>query len=263
MTLSGAKQKIFLDDRPINIKNNELILPVAPACNLMCNFCSKDSDCVCNGNSPSVLSKSMTPRQAVNWAAATVKKNRRIRVIKITGPGEPLFNNQTFEVLKRLNTELSGYEYSVSTNGFLLSEKVEDLVKLNVSTVEVSINAVSPYIVRKLCSRAIYGSVVIINSDEMAQRLIRSQIEGLKKCMDYGITVKVNSIYFPGVNDDDLVLVAHKLRILGIKSIRIISCDPKGKFSRMRKPDIKDLVSIQQKLLSIMDEIEVENFVSA
>ncbi len=41
-------------------------LPVAPKCNIQCNYCNRKFDCV-NESRPGVTSAVLTPRQAVNY----------------------------------------------------------------------------------------------------------------------------------------------------------------------------------------------------
>lgn len=254
------KQNTGLSSRTMTAWFEELTLPVAPACNMMCNFCSKDSDCVCNGNSPQFLSKPMTPRQAVNWATLSAGRNRRIRVIRISGPGEPLCNHQTFEVLKRLNAEMPDYIFAVSTNGLLLKERAAELARLNVKMVDVAINAAFEETFEKLYARVMKDSNIVINSARIAGLLLESQLEGIRLCTGYGMTVKVNIVYFPGINEEDIQAIALKCREIGVSAIRIISCGSYGKLRRLRIPNIEELVNLQQKLAKIVPEVEIKNF---
>ncbi len=250
-------------NKALNTWFEELALPVAPACNMMCNFCSKDSDCICNGNSPEYLSKSMTPKQAVDWALSQTNRNKRIKVIKICGPGEPLCNTQTFEVLRRLNIELPEHIYAISTNGLLLEEKVGELARLNVKIVSVAMNAVYIDTMLKLYSRIIKGSSVIVKSQEMADAILGSQIQGMKLCIGMGINVKINAIYFPGINYEDIIAIAKKCRDIGVKSISIISSYPNGKFIRTVMPSIGELAALQQELSKIVRDVEIKSFIPA
>ncbi len=260
MISSLTKQIISLRDEAVNAWFEELVLPVAPSCNMMCNFCSKDSDCICNGNSPEYLSKVMTPRQAVNWAIATVNKNSRIKVIRISGPGEPLCNTHTFEVLRRLNEELPDYIYSISTNGLLLDEKVNELVRMNVKIVNVSLNAVTTDTGLKLYSRIIKNNEIIVNSDQMAEIIFESTVKGIKKCVENGIKVKVNTVYFPGINNMDLMSIASKCKELGVRSLCIISSSPRGKFSGLRTPNLLEMMGLKEELSRILKKVEIKSF---
>jgi MoaA/NifB/PqqE/SkfB family radical SAM enzyme len=41
---SATKQVVTLKEEAMGAWFEELVLPVAPACNIMCNFCSRDCD---------------------------------------------------------------------------------------------------------------------------------------------------------------------------------------------------------------------------
>lgn len=255
------KSNVLLGSKAFHVWFEELALPVAPSCNMMCNFCSKESDCICNGNNPDSLSKPMTPRQAVNWAVASVNKNKKIKVIRISGPGEPLFNNHTFEVLRRLNTELPEYTYSISTNGLQLDEKVEELEKLNVKEVNVSLNSIYNDTAQKLYSRIVKKNQIVAHSAEMAEILLNSQIEGIKHCVKSGIIVNINTIYFPGINHDDIYTIALKCKEWGVNSMCIISCYPNGKFQKQQIPSLAELVHLKQELSRVLQRIEIKSFI--
>ncbi len=250
---------VYLNHKMLNSWYEKLDLSVAPACNMMCNFCTKSSSCICNGNNPEYLSRSMTPRQAVNWALASAKRNRRIKILKISGPGEPLFNNQTFEVLKRLNVEMPEHIYCINTNGLLLEEKVNMLANLNVKMVEVSMNAYYSETVRKLYSRVI-NDKGFFSTSAIADEMIKSQINGIKLSKALGIDVRLNIIYFPGINDEDIAVIASKCREWKIKSITLISCCPNGKMAGLRAPSIEELSILQHKLSLLVDEVEIKSF---
>jgi nitrogen fixation protein NifB len=250
-----------LDSKWFEALDNELLLPVAPACNMMCRFCSKNSDCISNGNNPESLSRVMTPRQAVRWAAAVSRKNRKIKVLKISGPGEPLCNVQTFEVLRRLKYEMPDFVYCVSTNGLLLEEKADELAAVGVRSVDVSMNAFSKAAAARLYSRVIKGSSIITSPAELADCIYNSQTGGIKRCMDMGIKVKINAVYFPGVNDGDIDSIAVWCLKMGIENICLIAGMSPGKFSTLRLPSISELIGIQQKLLKVIKSVQVKSFV--
>ncbi len=259
--LSQSNQKVSYMDEKLSSWFEELSLPVAPLCNMMCNYCTKEKDCINNGNNPVHLSRAMTPRQAVNWAYASAKRNSRIKTIRISGPGEPLYNNQTFEVLKRLNSCMPDYIYGISTNGLLLGESVKELKELNVQKVNVSLNAVSNLALMRLYSRIIINSEIIVNSEAMATRIIENQFNGIKKCLDGDINVKVNTIYFPGINDRELFSVASRCKELGVKSMRLIIFNPRGKFKGMRIPNPTEIAGMREELKKIIKRVEVKSFV--
>jgi nitrogen fixation protein NifB len=260
MVESMVKGKTSVQNRLMTAWFEELTLPVAPACNMMCSFCSRDSDCICNANNPRMLSRVMTPRQAVKWAVAQTEQNRRIKVIRISGPGEPLYNKQTFEVLKRLNAELPLHTLSISTNGLLLKERMDDLLRLNVRQVEVSLNAVHSESARKLYSRIIKDENVITSAGEITNALLESQMEGLRLCVKNGMEVKINTIYFPEINREDVVEISDLCRELGVKSMRLIPTLPSGKLRTVRVPTLGEMAAIYEVFARKVGSVEIKSF---
>ncbi|MCG7855251.1 MAG: radical SAM protein, partial [Methanoregulaceae archaeon] len=109
-------------------------VPVAPKCNIQCNYCIRDYDCV-NESRPGVTSKVLSPEEAVELVRRAIEKFPYIKVIGIAGPGEPLANEGTFETLRRLQEEFPNVIKCLSTNGLLLPEKIDLLKKYDVGNV--------------------------------------------------------------------------------------------------------------------------------
>ena len=63
-------------------------LPVAPDCNVQCNFCKRVYDCA-NESRPGVTTAVLSPKQALRYLEAVLKKDPRITVVGIAGPGDP------------------------------------------------------------------------------------------------------------------------------------------------------------------------------
>jgi len=261
MIRGSLAQNIGISMKTLNIWFEEQKLMVAPYCNIMCNFCSKDSDCICNGNDPGYLSKSMTPRQAVNWAVNSASKNKRVKIIKISGPGEPLYNFQVFETLRRLNSSLEDCILCICTNGLLLKEKAREISQLNVKIVEVSINAVFADSFTKLYSRIVNNGDVLSASAQTAEYMLKRQFEGIEACLELGMEVKVNTVYFPGINDRDIMEISNRCLRLGINHMCIISGSPRGKFRGIRMPTLAELASVQQEVSKIIPEVEIKSFI--
>jgi nitrogen fixation protein NifB len=118
-------------------------LPVARVCNIQCNYCIRDFDCV-NESRPGVAAKVLGPDDAIEMVRKVMAKYPYIKVIGIAGPGEPLANDETFETLRRLQEEFPNVIKCISTNGLLLPEKIDLLQKYNVGNVTVTLNAIDP-----------------------------------------------------------------------------------------------------------------------
>ena len=75
-------------------------LPVAPRCNIQCNFCNRKYDCI-NESRPGVTSSVLTPQQALAYLNNVVAKRPEITVVGIAGPGDPFANPvETMETLR-------------------------------------------------------------------------------------------------------------------------------------------------------------------
>ena len=237
-----------------------LQLSIAPTCNMLCNFCSRGCDCICNGNDPGYACKMLTPRQAVNLALSSAAKDKRIKSIAITGPGEPLCNTQTYEVLKQLSYKLSGITFNIGTNGLLLEEKAEALMNYGVKSVDISINALRDEILAKLYSKLILHGSIISDPGKVASIMRTRQAKGLEKCMVLGMKTGVNTVYFPGINDEDVLEIAQMCKAMGIKSMCLISGIPGGKFTGIMPPAITEMVAMQQKVSKILPEVQLKTF---
>ena len=66
-------------------------LPVAPKCNIKCNYCDRKYDCV-NESRPGVASAILTPTQALRYLERVREKLPNLAVVGIAGPGDPLAN---------------------------------------------------------------------------------------------------------------------------------------------------------------------------
>jgi nitrogen fixation protein NifB len=189
-------------------------LPVAPKCNVMCNFCNRDFDCV-NESRPGVTSAILSPEQAVEYLVRVVGKIPAIKVVGIAGPGDPFANSiETMETLSLVREKLPDAHLCVATNGLELSGHVDALAGLGVSHVTVTVNAVDPEIGAKIYAWVRPGTR-IYRGEDGARILLARQIEGIRRLKEKGIIVKINTVTIPGINDGHVVEVARAMSDLG------------------------------------------------
>ncbi len=92
-------------------------LPVAPECNIQCNFCKRIYDCA-NESRPGVTSAVLTPPQALAYLEDVLKRDPRIAVVGIAGPGDPLATpERTLETLRLVRQGHPELLLCVATNG--------------------------------------------------------------------------------------------------------------------------------------------------
>jgi nitrogen fixation protein NifB len=215
-------------------KFGRIHLPVAPACNIQCRYCMRKYDCA-NESRPGITSKVLTPSEALERVMALVERNDRLSVVGIAGPGDPLANDATFETMKAIHREFPELVLCISTNGLYLSDRLEDLVKSGVRSLTITINAVMPETAEKIYSWVLYRGRRYTGRDA-AECLLCNQWRGLRNAIDAGLIVKVNSVLIPGVNDEEIPLIAWLAGGKGADIMNIIPLIPRAAFECMRRP---------------------------
>lgn len=192
-------------------------VPVAPACNIQCNYCNRKYDCS-NESRPGVTSVKLKPEEAVKKVLYIGGEIQQLSVVGIAGPGDALANpKKTFETFELLSQKTPDLKFCLSTNGLRLPEFIDEIVKYNVDHVTVTINTIdeSGEIGSKIYPWIYWGKKKI-RGKEAAKILLEQQLKGIKMLTDRGILVKANSVLIPGINEADLPNVAKKLKELNV-----------------------------------------------
>jgi len=197
-------------------------LPVAPTCNVQCNFCDRKHDCP-NESRPGVTSVVLSPGQALAYLRDLVKRRPEIRVVGIAGPGDPMANAETtLETLRLVRAEFPEMLLCLATNGLNLAPHVEELKRLQLSHITITLNALDPAIGARIYAWIRDGNRTL-RGTEGAARLLERQLEALAILRGSGILVKINSIIIPGVNAAHIPEVACRVESLGAD---IMNCIP-------------------------------------
>ncbi|MBA2848610.1 nitrogenase cofactor biosynthesis protein NifB [Thermosulfuriphilus ammonigenes] len=213
-------------------------LPVAPKCNIKCNYCNRKYDCT-NESRPGVTSKVLSPHQALAYMEKVLELEPRISVAGIAGPGDPLANpGATLETLRLIRERFPGLILCLATNGLALPAYVDDLASLSVSHVTVTINAIDPKIGSQIYAWVRDGKVVY-RGERGAGLLLERQLEGVTALKEKGIMVKVNTIVVPGINEEHVIQVAEKMASLGVDLFNCIPMYPTREtpFEDIAEPD--------------------------
>jgi nitrogen fixation protein NifB len=237
---------INLDNHPCFNKNvchkvGRVHLPVAPLCNIQCNYCNRKYDCV-NESRPGVTSTILSPGQALAYLEGVFDLRNDITVVGIAGPGDPMANvNETLETLRLVRTKYPNIILCLSTNGLGLTEEiVAELARLKVSHVTVTINAVDPEIAGKVYSWARFNKH-IYRGTEAGKLMIERQTAAVRMIKAHGMICKVNSIVIPGVNDRHLPVLAKTLASMNVDLMNCIPLLPVAgtAFENLVEPDSK------------------------
>jgi len=227
-------------------KNGRMHLAVAPRCNIKCGYCSRRHDCA-NESRPGVTSRLLTPQEAmvkVREVMASELLGEMIKVIGIAGPGDPLVNEETFDTFRMVAKEFPHLILCMSTNGLLLPEKIDLLNELGLHSLTVTVNALDPAVASRIYSHIQYHGRRY-TGPEAAEILIANQLEGIKRGAEYGMTVKVNTVFIPGVNEDQVEAIGRKVKELGAFVMNVMPLIPQADFAGVVPPTPEKLEQVR------------------
>jgi MoaA/NifB/PqqE/SkfB family radical SAM enzyme len=206
-------------------QNARIHLPVAPACNISCNYCNRKFDCV-NESRPGVTSEILTPEQALQKFLKVGSKLNNLKVVGIAGPGDALANfentKKTLELIREADADIT---FCLSTNGLYLPKYAEALARLGVTHVTVTLNTIEPEIGAKIY-KEVYFEGVRYTGATASEILLKNQIEGLKLLQKLGIVAKINTVMMKGINDFHIEDVVKKVKEYGVFISNIMQLIP-------------------------------------
>ena len=201
-------------------------LPVAPRCNISCAYCSREYSCI-NESRPGVSAALLSPEQALHEVRIAVSRLPELSVIGIAGPGDPLANPaETLETLRLVRRDFPHLLLCLSCNGLALPAYAEELVRLGVRHVTVTVNAVDPAIGARICRITEDRGAARPSGEQGAQLLLERQKQGVRRLKSLGATVKINTVVIPQVNEAHVPEVAERVRAWGADLMNCIPMIP-------------------------------------
>jgi nitrogenase cofactor biosynthesis protein NifB len=200
-------------------------LPVAKNCNIKCNYCLRKYDCP-NESRPGITSRILTPEDALDRYLTARDKLNNLTVVGIAGPGDALADfEKTKNTLTLIREVDENVIFCISTNGLLLPYYAEELAKLGVTHVTITINAVEPAI-----GARIYEHVTFMgksyHGETGAALLMANQFAGISRLKELGIVCKVNTVVLKGINDFHILDTAKKVKEIGAELQNIMQLIP-------------------------------------
>jgi len=229
-------------------KFGRIHLPVAPKCNIKCNYCNRKYDCV-NESRPGVSSSILSPEQAVEYLSRVIAKEPRISVMGIAGPGDPFANGEeTMATLRLTRERFPEMILCLASNGLAIGPYIPELAELEVSHVTITINAVDAAIGEKVYAWVQDGKVVH-RGRQGAELLLARQLAAVQSLKAHGITVKINCILIPGVNDQHIEKVAETMRDLGADLFNCMALFPNAGtvFGDLPQPGAEEMEATRKK----------------
>lgn len=195
-------------------KHARMHLPVAPNCNISCNYCNRKFDCL-HESRPGVTSEILSPETALQKYKIVKEKLQNISVIGIAGPGDALANwektRRTVALIKQFDPDVLS---CLSTNGLMLPGYAREIVDLGIRHVTVTVNCLCPEI-----GEQIYRFVNYKGKKYKGARgagiLIENQLSGIEYLAAAGVAVKVNMVMIKGINDKHIPEIVKKVKDLG------------------------------------------------
>ncbi len=228
-------------------------LPVAHSCNVKCGYCDHKLDASGHMPVPGRSRRVMTPTQAIKVTLDELGKDPNLRIVAISGPGEPLACPQTFETLQGVRELIADIEFCLSTNGVLLEEKIERLVELGARTISVTMSTVSPETASQIYEWAMIDGKRL-TGPEMGEKIIDAQLRGISSATKSGVFVKVNSILIPEMNGEQMEDLARVLKDAGARLQNIVPLIPFDNMVNERPPTQNELQDVRNRASRFMEQ---------
>ncbi|MCX7745385.1 MAG: radical SAM protein [Clostridia bacterium] len=221
-----------------HFKYGRIHLPVSPVCNIQCKFCKRSFN-KCEKR-PGVASTILSPEKALTVVDRALELCPEITVVGIAGPGDTLATPHALDTFQLVHEKYPHLLNCLSTNGLMLKEYAERIVKVGVKTVTVTVNAVNADILQNVCSYIVYNGKQMVGK-EAALWLLLAQLAGIKKVSDLGVAVKINTVLIPGINDGHIGEIARVTAGVGASLINIIPLIPQNEMESFHPPDCNEL----------------------
>src|SRR5512138_1214291 len=114
-----------------------------------------------------------------------------VRTIRLTG-GEPLMRQDVHVLLAGLAALHPDLDLSITTNGFFLLDKAEQLAAAGLKRINVSLDSLQPQRFERMIRRD--------------GKILYRVLEGIAEARRVGLSpIKINAVIVRGVNDDEIV----------------------------------------------------------
>jgi nitrogen fixation protein NifB len=215
-----------------------LHLPVSPACNIKCRFCTRAFNA--RENRPGVTRSVLPVEEAMDIVAQAVDLCPEISVVGIAGPGDSLATNHALRCFARIRDEHPELLGCLSTNGLMLPERAAEIARSGVNSVTVTVNAVDSAIQAQIVEWIVLDGRRL-GGAAAAAALTDRQLTGIRLLAGLDVLVKINTVLIPAINGAHIGEIARVTAEAGAALINIIPLIPQGDFAHWPEPDCADL----------------------
>lgn len=235
-----SKHPCFSDEAHARV--GRVHLPIAPRCNIHCNFCERNVCAALAIRHPGWTSRLLSVPEAVDLIRSVMHSRQAVDsfVVGVAGPGDPLENEETFEAIGLIHNEYPHLLKCVSTNGLLLEDKLQRIIDVGIRAMTVTINAADSRIGKSIYSWVRYRGASY-RGEEAVSLLLDKQFNGIRKAVDAGLAIKVNTVLIPGINDSNMSELAMRIKEAGGAMMNIMPLIPSGKMRDRPSPTCDEL----------------------
>ena len=212
-------------------------LPVAPRCNVQCNFCDRKYSCVSESR-PGVTAGVVSPQEALARVDRALSEGLPLSVVGIAGPGDAFANPRaTLDTLRLVRDAHPELLLCLSTNGMELLDWIDEIDEIGVSHLTITVNAVDPEIAARLYAWVRVDGATYAGLDA-GRIVVERQAAALREAAGRPFLVKVNTVVVPGVNDGHVEHVARRVSELGADLHNCIAMIPveRTPFAQIAEP---------------------------
>ena len=223
-------------------------LPVAPRCNIQCNYCNRKDDNL-DENRPGVAGAVLKPSQAMTYLKFVLETVENISTVGIVGPGDPFANpEETMETLRLVKKQYPEMILYTATNGFGIGPYIDELAEMNIGYVTVSVNAIDPEIGAQLYAFVRHGKRTL-GPKPGFEVLLEKQLEAIARLKEKNVITKVNTVVVPGINDGHIEAIAQKMAELKVDLHNCIPFYPhkESNFAHIEEPSQALMEEIRKK----------------
>lgn len=178
-----------------------LRVSLTQVCNLGCVYCVDESDKSADIPAPVIDTSdrhSLTTAQFAN-TIRLLHEVLNLETIRLTG-GEPTLYRELVPLVEAIR-QIGIPAIKMTTNGSLLSQKITDLRKAGLTSLNISLDAVDPLVYNRISRR----------------KNLHRILDGIDKAVALGISVKINCVVMKGVNDTQILPLLNYARERNIR----------------------------------------------
>lgn len=174
------------------------------------------------------LPRALTPDQALNWLEYLADQGQVVRVVNISGPGDPLATPElTLLTLNLLREKYPGISLCLTTLGIGAAAYASELARLGLAHVSILMDAVDPKVAERIYAWIRPGTKTM-PLDEAARLLIEEQAAAIAALVKAGVPVQAKTTVYPGINSGHIPDIAAKAGELGAVEMKLFPFLAKG-----------------------------------